>query len=127
MTASPRPSRRRPRYWVYGPITDAYLADQRKIAKLIQRGRAVTDDHLVAQALAYARFRARVCRVLGLIFLVLAAGEAVTAALGSLSPRIVYAVISGGYLLSGIGWLWQADRCRRGAQATVQACAGRRE
>ncbi len=94
---------------MYGPITDAYLADQRKIAKLIQRGRAVTDDHLVAQALAYARFRARVCRVLGLIFLVLAAGEAVTAALGSLSPRIVYAVISGGYLLSGIGWLWQAN------------------
>ena len=87
----------------------------------------MTDDHLVAQALAYARFRGRVCRMFGLIFLVLAAGEAVTAALGSVSPRIVHAVISGGYLLTGIGWLWQADRCRRGAQATAQACAGRRE
>ena len=127
MTPSPRPSRWRPRYWAYGPISDARPADQLKILELIQRGQAVTDERLVAQALAYARFRAGVCKVFGLIFLVLASGEAVTAVLGSVSPRIVYAVLSGGFLLTGIGWLWQADRCRRGGQATAQACAGKRE
>ena len=122
MTASSRLGLWRPRYWAYGPITDACPADRHKIAELIQRGRAVTDERLVAQALAYARFRARFCGGLGLFFLVAAAGEAVGAALGSSTlARIGYAGLGGGFLLNGIGWLWQADRCRRGAQATAQA------
>jgi hypothetical protein len=49
----------------------------------------------------------------------------VGAALGSVSPRILWAVVSGGYLLRSIIWLWLAGRCRRGARATVRACAGR--
>jgi hypothetical protein len=112
----------RPRYWAYGPITDAHPVDRHKIAELIQRGWAVTDERLVARALAYARFRARFCGGLGLFFLVAAAGEAVGAALGSSTfARIGYAVLGCGFLLAGMGWLWQADRCRRGARATAQA------
>ena len=130
VTASSRPGRWRLRYLAYGPISDAPSADQSKIAKLIQRGRAVTDDRLAAQALAYARFRIRVCSAFGLIFLVVAAGEVgevVSAAFGSANLRIVYAVLIGFFLLSSFGWLWQADRCRRGARATAQACAARRQ
>jgi hypothetical protein len=122
VTASSRPGLWRPRYWAYGPITDARPADRHKIAELIQRGRAVTDERLLAQALAYARFRARFCGGLGLFFLVAVACEAVAAALGSSTfARIGYAGLGGGALLNGIGWLWQANRCRRGARATAQA------
>jgi hypothetical protein len=82
----------------------------------------VTDERLLAQALAYARFRARFCGGLGLFFLVAAACEAVGAALGSSTlARIGYAGLGGVFLLNGIGWLWQADRCRRGARSTAQA------
>lgn len=122
VTASSRPRLWSPRYWAYGPITDARPADRHKIAELIQRGRAVTDERLLAQALAYARFRVRFCGGLGLFFVVAAAGETIAAALGSSTfARIGYAVLGGGFLLNGIGWIWQADRCRRGARATTQA------
>jgi hypothetical protein len=74
VTASARPGIWRPRYRAYGPITDARPADRHKIAELIQRCRVVTDERLVAQALAYARYRARFCGVLGLFFLAMSAG-----------------------------------------------------
>jgi hypothetical protein len=122
VTASSRPGLWRPRYWAYGPITDARPADRHKIAGLIQRGRAVTDERLLAQALTYARFRARFCGGLGLFYLVVAAVGAVGAALGSSTlARIGNAGLGGVFLLNGIVWLWQADRCRRGARATAQA------
>lgn len=120
---SSRPGLWRPRYWVYGPITDERPADRYKIAELIQRGRAVTDERLLAQALAYARFRTRFCGGLGLFFLVAASGEVAGAAFGSSTfDRIVYGGLGGVFLLWTITWLWQADRSRRGARATVQAC-----
>lgn len=103
----------------YGPVTDVPRADREKIAYLIQRGRPVTDECLVASALAYARFRARAGAVLGFVFLPLAVIEAFAALSPSGFPRILYAVSGGGYLLVGTAWLWLADRCRRGARATT--------
>lgn len=100
-------------------------ADRKKIAKLIGRGRAVTDEQLMASALAYARFHARVCRVLALLTLPGLATEAVNAALGSPDPRVLSAVLSGMWLLAAITSLREAHRCRRGAQATAQASAAR--
>ena len=117
MTAFLRSAYWHPRYWTYGPITDMPRADKEKIAYLMQRGRPVTDEHLVTPALAYARFRGRWCGVFAPVFLLMAA-SAVPVALGSPTlQRIVYAVIGGWYLLLGIRWLWVADRCRRGARA----------
>lgn len=86
----------------------------------------MTYERLVAQALAYARFRARFCAVLGLILLGLGGSEAVALALSPQRPQVLYVVLSVGYLLFGIGWLWQADRCRCGARATTDARAGLR-
>lgn len=124
VAASPRPGLWRPRYWAYGPITDARPADRQEISKLIQRGQAVTDERLVAQALAYARFRARFCGGLGLVYLVATAGEAVAAgaATGSSAlARFAYAGLSGVFLLFAITWLQQSGGCRRGARATARA------
>lgn len=82
----------------------------------------MTDERLVAQALAYARYRARFCGGLGLFFLVAAACAEVGAALGSSTlARIMYAGYGGVLLLNGIVWLRQAHRCRQGARATAQA------
>jgi hypothetical protein len=114
----------RPRYLLYGPITDLPRSDRSEIAKLIQRGRPVTEDRLVQPALTYARFRRRLCRVFGVTFLVLAAAEAVTAPFTSRNVWIVDAVISAGWLLSGSTWCYLAVRCGRGGQATARAHGG---
>jgi hypothetical protein len=111
----------RPRYLLYGPITDLPQSDRSEIAKLIQRGRPVTNDRLVQSALAYARFRRRVYGVIGLVYLVLAAGEAVTTPFTSGRLWIFDALISAGWLLLGLAWCYLAVRCGRGGQATARA------
>jgi hypothetical protein len=55
----------------YGPIFDACPEDRWDISSLIQRGLAVTDERLAAQALAYARFRVRLSSALALLYLAL--------------------------------------------------------
>jgi hypothetical protein len=76
---------------------------------------------------AAARFWIRVCSAFGLIFLVAVAGEVAAAASGSANSRILFAVLSGVFLLNSFWWFWWAARCRRGARATAQACAGMRQ
>jgi hypothetical protein len=125
VTISPKPGRRRLRYLAYGPISDAPPADKQKIAELIQRGRAVTDEHLVQQALLYARFRARVCGWLGLISLVIAAGN--LAALLTSEPvldHVLHIAAAVAFALMSGTYLWLANRCRHGAHATAQASTG---
>ena len=87
----------------------------------------MTDHRLAPQALAYARFRIRVCSAFGLIFLVAVAGEVIAAASGSGNKRILFAALGGLFLLNSFVWFWLADRCRRGARATAQVCAGSRQ
>lgn len=120
MTASSRPERRRWRYLAYGPIADADRDDRWDIAWTIQRGQAVTEDRLVAQALAYARFRSRVYLTLALIYLPLVGFLAFRASSGY---WIAIAFALGAVSMLGASgmFFWLADRCRRGAKATVQA------
>ncbi len=126
MTTSLKPGRRRLRYLAYGPVSDAPYADKHKIAELIQRGRAVDDERLVQQALLYARFRARVCGWLGLIFLVIGAGNLAGLLLsGTVFDHVLHIAAAVAFALTGGGWLLQANLCRRGAHATVQASRGR--
>jgi hypothetical protein len=124
MAVSSRPRRWSTRYLAYGPIAEECPADRHKIAELIQRGRAVPDARLVPQALAYARFRGRFCAALGVMFVLLAAGDVVVAATDSGAFRLVPAAVSLCFLVSGALWLWLASRCRQGARATTR-CAGR--
>jgi hypothetical protein len=124
MAVSSRPRRWSTRYLADGPIAEECPADRHKIAELIQRGRAVPDARLVPQALAYARFRGRFCAALGVMFVLLAAGDVVVAATDSGAFRLVPAAVSLGFLVSGALWLWLASRCRQGARATTR-CAGR--
>jgi hypothetical protein len=124
MAVSSRPRRWSTRYLAYGPIAEECPADRNAIAALIQRGRAVPDARLVPQALAYARFRVRFCAALGVMFVLLAAGDVVVAATDSGAFRLVPAAVSLGFLVSGALWLWLASRCRQGARATTR-CAGR--
>ena len=126
MTTSLRPGQRRLQYLSYGPILDAPPADKRKIAGLIQRGRAVTDERLGQQALLYARFRSRVCGWLALFFLLLAAANLAALLMSELvSDYVWHASAAFGFALMGAGQLWLANRCRHGAHATVQASRGR--
>jgi hypothetical protein len=92
------------RHLLYGPITDLPESDRSEIAKLIQRGKPVTDDRLVQPALAYARFRHGVYGVIGPAYLVLAAGEAVTTPFTSGRLWIFDALVSAGWLLLGLAW-----------------------
>jgi drug/metabolite transporter superfamily protein YnfA len=85
----------------------------------------VTDDRLVPQALAYARFLAWVHCLFALAWLAVVAVWAVQASEHQAVNRVSYAVVSGLFLAQSIGWLWRADQYRRGARATVQALAGR--
>src|ERR1700761_5005134 len=89
MAVSSRPRRWSTRYLAYGPIAEECPADRHKIAELTQRGRAVPDARLVPQTLAYARFRGRFCAALGLVFVLLAAGDAVVAATDSGALRLL--------------------------------------
>jgi hypothetical protein len=126
VTTSLKPGRRRLRYLAYGPISDAPPADKHKIAELIQRGRAVNDERLFQQALLYARFRTRVCGWLGLIFLVIAAGNlAALLTSETVFDHVLHIAAAVGFaLMSGV-YLWLANQCRHGAHATVQASRGR--
>ena len=120
VTVSSRPDRWRWRYLAYGPIADADRDDQWDIAWPIQRGRAVNEERLVPQALAYARFRSRVYLTLALIYLPLVG----FLAFGASSDHwiaIVFALAAGSMLGASGMFFWLADRCRRGAEATVQA------
>jgi FtsH-binding integral membrane protein len=87
----------------------------------------VTDDRLVPQALAYARFLARVYRLYALVWLAVAAVWAVQASEHQAVNRVSYALASGLFQAQSIGWLWRAGQCRHGARATVQAYADQRE
>jgi hypothetical protein len=120
MTATSRPDRWRWRYLTYGPIADADRDDQWDIAWAIQRGQAVTEDRLVPQALAYARFRSRVYLTLALIYLTLVGYLAFRASSGY---WIAIACALGAAAMLGASgmFFWLADRCRQGAKATVQA------
>ena len=122
VTTSLKPGRHRLRYLAYGPISDAPSADKHKIADLIQRGRAVTDERLVQQAILYARFRARVCGWMGLMFLVIAAGNLAALLMSETTfEYILHVAAVFVFALLGGGWLWLASLCRHGAHATVQA------
>jgi hypothetical protein len=122
VTTSLKPGRKRLRYLAYGPISDAPSADKHKIADLIQRGRAVTDERLVKQALLYARFRARVCGWLGLFFLVVAGGNLAALLMSETTFEYVLRMATAFvFALMGGGWLWLASLCRHGAHATVHA------
>jgi hypothetical protein len=112
----------RRRYITDGPIADMRPEDKRKIAQMVQRGQAVTDDHLVSMAIAYANFRARVSRALALIFVIFSALEAV-AALFSSFGRTFYAFVCVGLLAVSLSWLWQVRLCRRAAQTMAKARA----
>jgi hypothetical protein len=126
VTTSLKPGRRRLRYLAYGPISDAPPADKHKIADLIQRGRPVTDERLVQQALLYARFRARVCGWLGLIFLVIAAGNLAALLMsGQVFEDVLHVAAAFAFVLMGGAYLWLASRSRHGAHATGQASRGR--
>ena len=115
VTVPPGPDRWRLRYLAYGPITDTPPSDQHKIAELIQRGRAVTDERLIAQALACARFRARVCGLIGLIVLLFGAADlAGSLVSGSAVHHLLLALATLGFALMAAAWLWQANRCLPG-------------
>lgn len=120
VTVSSRPDRWHWRYLVYGPIADADRDDQWDIAWAIQRGQAVTEERLVGQALAYARFRSRVYRTLALCYLPLVGFLAFRASSGY---WIAIAAVLGAVAMLGASamFFWLADRCRRGAKATLQA------
>lgn len=125
VTASSRPGGPHLRYLAYGPISDARPEDQWEISSLIQRGQAVTDECLAAQALAYARFRIRLSSALALLYLALAGYFASQASFGSL---VGIASIMGcaAFLMFSVIFAWLAVRCRRGARATAQARVDRR-
>jgi hypothetical protein len=125
MTASGRLHRWRWRYLTYGPIADADPDDQWDIAQLIQRGQAVTDERLVAQALAYARYRMRFFLVLALLYLAFAGYLASQVAPGVVIAIATYLGIAGMLLFVAVD-LQLVVRCRRGAKATAQAHQGRR-
>jgi hypothetical protein len=125
VTASSRPRWLYLEYPNYGPIIHARPEDQWEISSLIQRGQAVTDERLAAQALAYARFRVRVLSVLALLYL---------AWVGYLASRVSFGSLLGiasimgctVFLAASVMFAWLAVRCRRGARATAQARVDRR-
>ena len=126
VTTPHEPGWRRLRQLAYGPISDAPSADKHEIAVLIQRGRAVTDERLVQQALLYAHFRARVCGWLGLILAVIAAANLAALLMSeTVFDLVMHVVTASGLALSGGTFFWLASRCRHGAHATAEASSGR--
>ena len=96
----------RKRRVIDGPIFNLRPADKREIKLSVQRGRVVTDDRLVPQAIAYANFRARVCRRVALLLLL---ASAIDAAEAIYSPflGILYAFVSVFFMIMGILLIWQ--------------------
>ena len=125
MPASSRPGWLHLEYLNYGPVSGARPEDQWEISSLIQRGQAVTDERLAAQALAYARFQVRLSSALALLYLALAGYLASRASFGSF-PGIASITGCAVFLMFSVIFAWSAVRCRRGARATAQVRADRR-
>jgi hypothetical protein len=120
VSASSRPGWLRLEYLNYGPILDARPEDRWEISSLIQRGQAVTDERLAAQALDYARFRVRLSSALALLYVALMGYFASRASFGSLLG-IASIMCCAAFLMFSVIFAWSAVRCRRGARATAQA------
>jgi hypothetical protein len=125
VTVSSRPGWLHLEYLNYGPVLDARPEDQWEISSLIQRGQAVTDERLAAQALAYARFRVRLSSVLAPLYLASAGYFASRVSFGSL-PGIAAIMVCAVSLAASAIFTRSGVRCRRGAQATTQARVDRR-
>ena len=125
VTVSSRPGWLHLGYLNYGPILDACLEDRWEISSLIQRGQAVTDERLAAQALAYARFRVRLSSVLVPLSLALLGYFASRASFHSLGG-IASIMLCAENLMISITFAWSAVHCRRGARVTAQAGVDRR-
>jgi hypothetical protein len=125
VTTSSRPGWLHLEYLNYGPILDSRPEDQWEISSLIQRGQAVTDERLAAQALTYARFRVRLSSALALLYLALVGYLASRGSFGSLLG-IASIMCCAAFLMTSITFALLAVRCRRGARATTQARMDRR-